>query len=79
MSEIYASVNPGTGVGRYCTEARRTVFDSSAIQLREGGTWRPAGPAEAPWTDTRPDGRDFLCPGLKFVRAGANDHWTVRQ
>lgn len=79
MFEIYASVNPATGVGWYCTEARRTAFDSSAIQLRKGGAWRPAGPAEAPWTDPDPQGRDFLCPGLKFVRAGANDHWTVRQ
>ncbi|MEV4441413.1 carbohydrate-binding protein [Streptomyces sp. NPDC049577] len=79
MFEIYASVNPATGVGYYCTEARNTVFDSSAVQLRSGGAWRPAGPSDAPWTEDRPDGREFLCPPLRFLEAGANDHWTVRQ
>ncbi|RLU78194.1 carbohydrate-binding protein [Streptomyces griseocarneus] len=79
MFEIYASVNPATGTGYYCTEARDTVFDSSSVQLRSGGTWHPARPADAPWTDTSPNGRDFLCPALRFVQAGANNHWTVRQ
>ncbi|WP_251019868.1 carbohydrate-binding protein [Streptomyces sp. ISL-11] len=79
MFEIYASVNPSTGVGYYCTEARSTVFDSGAVQLRSKGTWKPARPADSPWTEDRPDGRDFLCPPLRFVQAGANDHWTVRQ
>lgn len=78
MFEIYASVNPATGTGYYCTEARGTVFDSSAVQLRSKGAWRPARPADSPWTDARPDGRDFLCPPLRFLQAGANDHWTVR-
>ncbi|MEU1075614.1 MULTISPECIES: carbohydrate-binding protein [unclassified Streptomyces] len=77
--EIYASVNPATGVGYYCTEARNTVFDSSAIQLRKAGVWKPARPADSPWTEANPSGRDFLCPPLKFLQAGANDHWTVRQ
>lgn len=79
MFEIYASTNPSTGTGYYCTEARSTVFDSSAVQLRSGGAWRPARPADSPWTDTAPQGRDFLCPALRFLQAGANDHWTVRQ
>ncbi len=79
MFEIYASVNPATGVGYYCTEARTTVFDSSAIQLRDKGGWKAASPSDAPWTEARPDGREFLCPPLKFLQAGANDHWTVRQ
>ncbi|MGK5548586.1 carbohydrate-binding protein, partial [Streptomyces sp. URMC 127] len=79
MFEIYASVNPATGTGYYCTEARNTVFDSSAVALRSRGTWRPARPADSPWTEASPQGRDFLCPPLKFLQAGANDHWTVRQ
>ncbi|GGP46097.1 carbohydrate-binding protein [Streptomyces abikoensis] len=79
MFEIYASVDPATGVGHYCTEARNTVFDSSAIQLRANGAWKPASPADAPWTEDRPDGSAFLCPPLRFVEAGANDHWTVRR
>ncbi|MGW1076105.1 carbohydrate-binding protein [Streptomyces sp. NPDC002537] len=79
MFEIYASTDPATGTGYYCTEARGTVFDSSAIQLRKGGTWSAAGPANSPWTDADPHGSDFLCPGLRFVQAGANDHWMVKQ
>ncbi|MEU5189802.1 carbohydrate-binding protein [Streptomyces klenkii] len=79
MFEIYASVNPSTGTGYYCTEARTTVFDSGAVALRSRGTWRPARPADSPWTEESPQGRDFLCPPLKFLQAGANDHWTVRQ
>ncbi|MEV4436904.1 carbohydrate-binding protein [Streptomyces sp. NPDC049585] len=79
MFEIYASTDPATGVGYYCTEARTTVFDSSAVQLRDHGAWKAASPADAPWSEPRPDGRDFLCPRLKFLKAGANDHWTVRQ
>ncbi|WP_369374076.1 carbohydrate-binding protein [Streptomyces sp. cg36] len=77
--EIYATVNPATGTGYYCSEAKNTVFDSSAIQLRKNGVWKPARPADSPWTETNPSGRDFLCPALKFLQAGANDHWTVRQ
>lgn len=77
--EIYASVNPATGVGYYCTEARNTVFDSSVIQLRKNGAWKPARPADSPWTEANPSGRAFLCPPLKFLKVGANDHWTVRQ
>ncbi|MBZ4324213.1 carbohydrate-binding protein [Streptomyces huiliensis] len=79
MFEIYASVNPATGMGWYCTEARNTVFDSSALRLRRNGAWTPASPADAPWTDPAPDGRAFLCPPLRFLRVSANDHWTVRQ
>ncbi|MEU5437523.1 carbohydrate-binding protein [Streptomyces sp. NPDC020719] len=77
--EIYASTDPATGVGYFCTEAKNTVFDSSAIQLRRNGAWSPARPADSPWTEADPAGRDFLCPPLKFLQAGANDHWTVRQ
>ncbi|MFC5724503.1 carbohydrate-binding protein [Streptomyces gamaensis] len=79
MFEIYASVNPATGNGYYCDEARTTVFDSGSVQLRAAGSWKPARPADSPWTDTHPDGSAFLCPALKFLQAGANDHWTVRQ
>lgn len=79
MFEIYASTDPATGLGYYCTEARNTVFDSSAVQLRSGGTWTPAGPADSPWTEDHPQGSEFLCPSLRFIEAGANDHWTVRQ
>ncbi|MGW2188464.1 carbohydrate-binding protein [Streptomyces sp. NPDC001719] len=79
MFEIYASVNPSTGNGYYCTEARGTVFDSSAVQLRRGGTWKSARPADSPWTEDNPQGSAFLCPALRFLQAGANDHWTVRQ
>ncbi|WP_329461611.1 carbohydrate-binding protein [Streptomyces sp. NBC_01431] len=79
MFEIYASVNPSTGVGYYCTEARNSVFDSSAIELRSNGTWKPASPADSPWTEQNPSGQDFLCPRLRFIQAGADDHWTVRQ
>ncbi|MFI6638526.1 carbohydrate-binding protein [Streptomyces sp. NPDC050504] len=77
--EIYATVNPSTGTGHYCTEARNTVFDSRSIQLRANGSWQPATPADSPWTSQNPNGRDFLCPALKFLKAGANDHYTVRQ
>ncbi|WP_406503888.1 hypothetical protein [Streptomyces sp. NBC_00212] len=79
MFEIYASVNPSTGTGYYCTEAHDTVFDSSAIELRHNGTWKPASPSDSPWTEENPSGQDFLCPQLNFIRAGADDHWTVRQ
>ncbi len=79
MFEIYASVNPATEEGYYCTEARNTTFDSSAVQLRSNGAWKPASPSDSPWTDTNPDPNAFLCPPLKFVQAGANDHWTVHQ
>ncbi|GAA2423304.1 carbohydrate-binding protein [Streptomyces mauvecolor] len=79
MFEIYASVNPSTGTGYYCTEARNTVFDSSAIELRHNGTWKPASPSDSPWTDENPSGQDFLCPRLNFIQAGTDDHWTVRQ
>ncbi|MGK5729866.1 carbohydrate-binding protein, partial [Streptomyces sp. URMC 124] len=79
MFEIYASVNPATGTGYYCSEARSTVFDSSSVALRSRGAWKPARPADSPWTEAAPQGRDFLCPPLKFLQAGANDHWTVRQ
>ncbi|MFI6686370.1 carbohydrate-binding protein [Streptomyces sp. NPDC050485] len=79
MFEIYASVNPSTGVGYYCTDARNTVFDSSAIKLRSQGAWKPASPADSPWTEQNPSGQDFLCPQLRFIQAGADDHWTVRQ
>ncbi|MYT31421.1 MULTISPECIES: hypothetical protein [unclassified Streptomyces] len=79
MFEIYASVNPATNEGYYCTEARHTVFDSSAVRLRSNGAWKPAGPSDSPWTETDPDPEAFLCPPLKFVQAGADDHWTVRQ
>ncbi|GAA3076225.1 hypothetical protein GCM10020000_72000 [Streptomyces olivoverticillatus] len=79
MFEIYASTDPATGLGYYCTEARNTVFDSSAVQLRSSGIWKPAGPADSPWTEDHPQGSEFLCPSLRFIEAGANDHWTVRQ
>ncbi|MFE6690470.1 carbohydrate-binding protein [Streptomyces sp. NPDC057743] len=79
MFEIYASVNPATGEGYYCTEARDTTFDSSAVQLRSNGAWKPASPSDSPWTDANPDPNAFLCPPLKFVQAGSNDHWTVHQ
>ncbi|MGV4929002.1 carbohydrate-binding protein [Streptomyces sp. BHT-5-2] len=79
MFEIYASVNPATSEGYYCTEARNTVFDSSAVQLRAGGSWKPASPADSPWTETDPDPNAFLCPPLKFVQVSADDHWTVHQ
>lgn len=79
MFEIYASTNPATGTGYYCTEAANTIFDSSSIQLRSEGAWKAASPSDSPWTEPNPDGAAFLCPGLRFVQAGANDHWTVRQ
>ncbi|MFI9723035.1 carbohydrate-binding protein [Streptomyces sp. NPDC052396] len=79
MFEIYAGVDPATGTGYYCTEARNTVFDSSAIQLHHNGSWQPASPADSPWTETAPDGGAFLCPQLRFLQAGEDDHWTVRQ
>jgi hypothetical protein len=78
--EIYATRNPSTRTGYYCTEARNTVFESSAIKLRSGGTWGPATPATSPWEPSEsPNPTDYWCPTLKFVRQGANDHWIVRQ
>ncbi|WP_067457897.1 hypothetical protein [Actinomadura macra] len=78
--EIYASRNSATNTGYYCTDAKNVVFESSSIQLRKGGTWKAASPSESPWQPTaEPNPNDYLCPALKFVRAGANDHWIVRQ
>ncbi|MBO2447252.1 carbohydrate-binding protein [Actinomadura barringtoniae] len=77
--EIYASRNPRTGTAYYCTDAAKTVFESSSIKLRRGGAWTPATPTDSPWQPyTDPDPSDYLCPSLKFIRAGANDHWIVR-
>lgn len=78
--EIYATRNPSTGTGYYCTDARNVVFESSDIKLRKNGAWTPASPANSPWQPyTDPNPRDYLCPTLKFIKAGANDHWIVRQ
>lgn len=75
--EIYATVNPATGKGYYCTEARNTTFDSTDIKLRRGGAWQLATPTDSPWTSTSPRGSDYLCPSLTFTRAAQNHHWTV--
>lgn len=75
--EIYATVNPATGKGYFCTEARSTAFDSADIKLRRAGAWQLATPTDSPWTSTNPRGSDFLCPTLTFTRAAANHHWTV--
>lgn len=78
--EIYATRDPSTGNAYYCDDAKSVVFESSSIQLRQNNTWRPAGPSDSPWEPTTdPDPNDYLCPSLKFVRAGANDHWLVHQ
>ncbi|QXJ20537.1 carbohydrate-binding protein [Actinomadura graeca] len=78
--EIYASRNSATNTAYYCTDAKNVVFESSSIQLRNGGAWKPASPSESPWQPvTSPNPNDYLCPALKFVREGANDHWIVRQ
>ncbi|MFI0486854.1 carbohydrate-binding protein [Actinomadura sp. 9N215] len=80
--EIYATRDPSTGNGYYCSEAKNVVFESSSIQLRQNNAWRPAGASDSPWRPTAsPNPNDYLCPSLKFVRAGqgANDHWIVRQ
>lgn len=78
--EIYASRDPRTGNAYYCADARNVVFESSSIQLRQNNAWRPAGPSDSPWEPTTdPNPADYLCPSLQFVRAGANDHWIVRQ
>lgn len=77
--EIYSTVDPATGTGYYCTDAKNTVFESSGIQLRHNGSWHAASPADSPWEPTTdPDPADYQCPSLKFIRAGANDHWIVR-
>ncbi|MFI1386266.1 carbohydrate-binding protein [Embleya sp. NPDC020886] len=75
--EIYATVNPATGKGYFCSEARNTTFDSADIKLRRGGTWQLATSTDSPWTSTNPRGADFLCPSLTFTRAAQNHHWTV--
>ncbi|MYS84733.1 hypothetical protein [Embleya scabrispora] len=75
--EIYATVNPATGKGYFCTEARSTAFDSADIKLRRGGAWQLATSTDSPWTSTNPRGSDFLCPSLAFTRAAQNHHWTV--
>ncbi|TDD87122.1 carbohydrate-binding protein [Actinomadura rubrisoli] len=78
--EIYATRNTSTGTAHYCTDAKNVVFESSSIQLRKGGAWHAATPSDSPWQPTtEPNPKDYLCPTLKFVRAGANDHWIVRQ
>lgn len=78
--EIYATRDPRTGNAYYCADARNVVFESSGIQLRRNGVWRPAAPSDSPWEPTAtPDPDDYLCPSLQFVKAGANDHWIVRQ
>ncbi|MEV4257140.1 carbohydrate-binding protein [Spirillospora sp. NPDC049652] len=78
--EIYASRNPATGNAYYCTDARNVVFESSSIKLRRSGAWSPASPSDSPWEPVAvPDPSDYLCPTLKFIRAGANDHWLVDQ
>lgn len=64
MFEIYASVNPSTGVGYYCTEARNSVFDSSAIELRSNGTWKPHEPGRL-----AVDRAESLGPGLPLPAA----------
>ncbi|WP_131741593.1 carbohydrate-binding protein [Actinomadura roseirufa] len=78
--EIYATRNPSTNTAYYCTEAKNVVFESSSIQLRKNGAWRAASPSDSPWQPTAtPNPQDYLCPSLKFVRAGETDHWIVRQ
>ncbi|GAA4239516.1 hypothetical protein GCM10022254_59940 [Actinomadura meridiana] len=80
LFEIYASTDPSTGNAYYCSEAKSVVFESSSIQLRQNGAWRPAGPSDSPWQPTaEPNPNDYLCPTLKFERAGENDHWIVHQ
>ncbi|WP_339155779.1 carbohydrate-binding protein [Actinomadura luteofluorescens] len=78
--EIYATRNPSTGNAYYCADAKNVVFESSSIQLRRNGAWSPATPSDSPWQPTAtPNPGDYLCPSLRFVRAGANDHWIVEQ
>lgn len=78
--EIYATRNPRTGTAYYCTDAKNVVFESNDIKLRKNGTWSLASPANSPWEPyTNPNPNDYLCPTLKFIKAGANDHWIVRQ
>ena len=78
--EIYATRDPGTGNGYYCADAKNVVFESSSIKLRRNDAWRAAGPSDSPWQPTEnPNPSDYICPTLKFDRAGANDHWIVRQ
>ncbi|MWK38247.1 carbohydrate-binding protein [Actinomadura sp. J1-007] len=78
--EIYATRNPSTGTAYYCSEAKNVVFESSSIKLRKNNQWTPASPSDSPWQPSaNPNPSDYLCPTLKFVRAGANDHWIVRQ
>lgn len=78
--EIYATRDPSTGNAYYCADAKNVVFESSSIQLRRSGSWVPASPSDSPWEPTaNPNPSDYLCPSLQFVKAGANDHWIVRQ
>ncbi|MFC4911978.1 carbohydrate-binding protein [Actinomadura gamaensis] len=78
--EIYASRDPSTGNAYYCEDARNTVFESSSIKLRHNGAWTAASPSDSPWEPVaNPDPSDYLCPTLKFVRAGSDDHWVVSQ
>ncbi|MCP2335912.1 hypothetical protein [Actinomadura rupiterrae] len=78
--EIYASRDPSTGNAYYCADAKNTVFESSSIKLRRNGAWTAASPSNSPWEPVaNPDPSDYLCPTLTFVRAGADDHWIVRQ
>lgn len=78
--EIYASRDPSTGNAYYCADAKNTVFESSSIRLRRNNTWTPASPSDSPWEPTAtPTPSDYLCPTLKFARAGSNDHWLVSQ
>ncbi len=78
--EIYATRDPRTGNAYYCNDAKNVVFESSGIQLRKNGAWHTATPSDSPWQPyATPNPNDYLCPSLQFVRAGANDHWIVRQ
>lgn len=78
MFEIYASTNPATGNGYYCTDAKGDVFDSSSIKLRTSSGWQAITQQNSTMQPTGdPQPADYRCPSLHFTLPTTNSHWTV--
>ncbi|WP_370961659.1 carbohydrate-binding protein [Amycolatopsis sp. cg9] len=76
--ELYSTRNPATGNAYYCSDARGSVFESSSLQLRVGGRWVPASPANSPLRPTaNPRPADYDCSTLRFEVPAPNSAWRV--
>jgi hypothetical protein len=73
--EIYSNVNPSTGKGYYCAEAKGTTFESNDLMFTFNGIdWKAARPANSQQVGPS---ANYNCPDLVFLVPTANSDFTT--